>query len=102
MVFSPLLHSNISLKKLSKPKICPIHTQKWKIYDLNVLYATFGEKLNYKSGLSDILRFNYVQPIKLNAVYSLSFVHDRAPELPTTLIASRLHPLPCKKVESWF
>ena len=48
----------------------------------------------------DILRFNYVQPIKLNAVYSLSFVHDRAPELPTTLIASRLHPLPCKKVES--
>ena len=48
----------------------------------------------------DILRFNYVQPIKLNAVYSLSFVHDRAPELLTTLIASRLHPLPCKKVES--
>ena len=48
----------------------------------------------------DILRLNYVQPIKLNAVHSLSFVHDRAPELPTTLIASRLHPLPCQKVES--
>ena len=39
-----------------------------------------------------------MEPIKLNAVHS--FVHDRAPELPTTLIASRLHPLLCP-VKRW-